>query len=1654
MDKKKGVKLGVCSLLVGLLALTACGKKTSKKDNTTVKPTTTEKTTKEKTTTEKQTTKQEQKQVKGFNVYVDDVLAPTTGDNAVIEFEYADGYDYLSHIKVELVYTDDTKEEITTGFNAVTDITETSECASATEPGIYNLAISYGTFDAVNIDLIVNQKVVDMSSVAWDYTSALTYNGEEQSVTVKNLPKGVVANYTNNKATNVGNYKANVTFEAESINYIVNTTSLAELDWTINKLIVDVNDLTWNIENGAHLTYNGETQEVKLTNVPQGLVVNYTGNTAKNAGSTKHTAVAEFEGDPNIQYGSTGSLTCEYYIDVLYVDVENFTWNYTEPFTYDGEEHEVTISNLPKGLQVAYSDNIATNADNYSAVATFTEDSGNIEFEGGQLSCSLPWKIQKRTYEIDIKDVEFIYNYDENYPLYYTGDTYTIMVNEQTLPDGVSVSSYENGEIVNAGTYVFRAYLEGDSNTIISPSYIEKEITIGKADAKINSIKDPSKTYDGKEVQIEIETNVSVNAVIYYKPYGANDLQYTTNAPKNAGLYTAKIVIEDTTNYNGCEDEIIDFEIFKKVIQPPNRYTVTSYTGDEQSFCPEGLVPEIMEFVEGSGDDPIQMNVGKYTYYYRLINAAKTNYVIYDSGYGYSCIWQINGDLSDYLDEDDNSDGIYINSEPISIKDFEALEYLKDGDKIEINEASGFHVEINDIRIGMEGPAEYTIDGNSEITIEVVDNYGHTFYRKDLKVYNSYQIYSIFIDDEEYVYDGNPIFHNTKSDKITLDFGNINLDYVKRIEIDGQEIDINNPIIDLSVDDIKNNRIEVRYYDEDDSYSGFFIFVNQDLIVSSLDIILLDTTGADGNVGKSIHIENDGYGTPTYEWDSKEVFLAFYDSTILDIKVNLMDGYEKYTYGFYYYYSDEDDYEKCDFANLDMSNNNRNIYLVCFNEDGEEAYRIRLCINCDTISFNSDTNITYLNDKNVLVSYDGNYMVKLDEYSSSWSIFDCYINDAEMADFNWTNDGAPYTEKGVYREKFQLKNTHLGLEYTRYFYVDIIYTNPINTYADRIGLSYLDYSDDPVTVYNGSYDEYAILDGKRYILGFDESGNEAYGIDVDYLIGATSQDLYVDLKAGYSLDYDLSTIAFDNDNKYAVIKYVFTDSSDNNYEVYAIVYYYGDYSNNTNIVDEKIVRYNNFVKDEKVDFLINENVVNITNASVLFEYNFKLEEEGSYELFDSNEESIASNSGVRSITLEFAKEDTYLLVITAKAGATREITINVSGDFGNLIETSIGNDGTKLYLDNDFEGNFIVTNGPSGTSVKGYYGSDSQEYIVSGQVEINIDGVLVNYMYKDASLNEKITSGTDTLDVHDIDTKPYVVIYMPNYGEVILYLIDKPIPKAIIELGDEDDNGYAKYGFIFDENGIETDATMGYYPYAMVDEYVNTITLTLTKAYSDYSYSIIAGDADFVASIMEEGPLASGYTFAGLEESNHLYRVDSNTLTVSIPIQYMYFFITAEGVKGTDTLTVNNIMPVLISEVSIFDFDGNFAAIYMNNDYEWTCWTDAYDAPGELDNDLGIEDLPNEYYYFIGEAELSGVVDGKYTISYSSNLSSKLYSDITCENEIEIVNGLVTLDVLKDDAYFCEVFVKTPIADDPVKVVLAFVDPEEEPEPEDFPDEP
>ena len=95
-----------------------------------------------------------------------------------------------------------------------------------------------GYFDNVNVynyayGMDAGKSVFDMSGVKWD-ASSFVYDGVEKSVALVGLPEGLTAQYTGNKATNVGDYKANVTFVYDTEKFEAPVFNTA-YTWSITK---------------------------------------------------------------------------------------------------------------------------------------------------------------------------------------------------------------------------------------------------------------------------------------------------------------------------------------------------------------------------------------------------------------------------------------------------------------------------------------------------------------------------------------------------------------------------------------------------------------------------------------------------------------------------------------------------------------------------------------------------------------------------------------------------------------------------------------------------------------------------------------------------------------------------------------------------------------------------------------------------------------------------------------------------------------------------------------------------------------------------------------------------------------------------------------------------------------------------------------------------------------------------------------------------------------------------------------------------------------------------------------------------------------------------------------------------------------------------
>lgn len=136
------------------------------------------------------------------------------------------------------------------------------------------------------------------------------------------------------------------------------------------------------------------------------------------------------------------------------LDLSGYTWSPSEPFVYDGEEHEVILvdkdGNSLEG--VAYSGNKAVNAGTYVARVEVLDASN---YDVTIASYEFEWTIERADY--DMSAVKF-----NNKRVVYTGSEQTIVITGQ-LPDGVRVE-YENNVHTEPGKYTAIAKFYGDDN--------------------------------------------------------------------------------------------------------------------------------------------------------------------------------------------------------------------------------------------------------------------------------------------------------------------------------------------------------------------------------------------------------------------------------------------------------------------------------------------------------------------------------------------------------------------------------------------------------------------------------------------------------------------------------------------------------------------------------------------------------------------------------------------------------------------------------------------------------------------------------------------------------------------------------------------------------------------------------------------------------------------------------------------------------------------------------------------------------------------------------------------------------------------------------------------------------------------------------------
>lgn len=431
----------------------------------------------------------------------------------------------------------------------------------------------------------------DIAGVVWDYTTNFTYDGTKKEVKLINVPDGLVVNYENNQATEVGEYTAVARFEVMDANNYYPLDSI-ELRWSIQKATYDLSNTRWQDE--TTFAYDETAKKVELTGLPQGLIPNYVDNFASAAG--EYLARVEFAYDEH-NYEKPTFVDCRWKIEKSSFSIGSARWDYEEPFVYDGTEKTVKVVYMPDGASVEYASASAVNAGVYTASANVYADDIN-----NYMHTKMPdlvWRIEKGNYDMS----KVHWDYDRAFT--YDGTEKRIVL--KGLPEGVE-ANYIGNVGVEAGTYnasvTFKVADPDNYNVPVVSNCIWE---IGKTDYDMSNVKwdySGAFTYDGRMQEISL----------IGLPNGVR-ATYEGNCGTTVGHYTAtaSFQIYDNVNYNvpkfeGCNWEIVKADYDMSMVSW-NKDVVKTYSGSQQGIYLENLPNGV--YAEYTGNEATE--VGHYT---------------------------------------------------------------------------------------------------------------------------------------------------------------------------------------------------------------------------------------------------------------------------------------------------------------------------------------------------------------------------------------------------------------------------------------------------------------------------------------------------------------------------------------------------------------------------------------------------------------------------------------------------------------------------------------------------------------------------------------------------------------------------------------------------------------------------------------------------------------------------------------------------------------------------------------------------------------------------------------------------------------------------------------------------------------------------------
>ena len=1196
------------------------------------------------------------------------------------------------------------------------------------------------------------------------------------------------------------------------------------------------------------------------------------------------------------------------------------------------------------------------------------------------------------------------YSSENNSLDYFFGEDYfKDIVVKAIYDDGTTkkVTNYTIDTTINEKTGVgdYTAvikYLDFDGVTI--------NVTIKASEGSVTNFKVANKIYDGKKPVVNYETNSDGEVTIQYKNYAALDETYTNEAPTAVGAYNCRIEISATENCSAVS-ETCTFIITKKGIKPleSGEYDDKVYqniaTGSELELDIPGFDSNFMKLLkyDNEAEDYVEVNSLKATTGNTLFRIALKDDNTYFEGSDESVryldySWQI-------LDPTSFITKIVYKDKEISLQELIDTP-LEIGSSVSFTTVSGYSAYLADyynysMSAVQEGKYMYVL----------IKQGSNIIYRHELKKACSC-LDTVTINGTVYAVGSEDIYYYTSSEEkeIKLVFSEAKADFL--LETGGYDR-LENPT-EYTVKNA-NKRLQLwRVIDEGSSQKICNIYIVAEDPIKSMSAIKYD-------------IKTGNIFTQAVNFDGDYYTVYGSDNTFdLGLDISLNEGYEDCTVRIL----DRDTQKEFDFKNIKEYVGEYIYYVVEISRGGKVIDKKNVESRFNVIKLNGSE--TYFYNRGTACSMLRESLDSENKLDVNFSLFNegvsayLYLEGEDHAK-------RTYTQEGVYLEHLCYAAEIYG-EYYRFNLECIVIVNMDSRDIGRFQLTYHEEynpsSNYLTTIYNAhDYSHH----------GYNAFYNDLESYSIDHI--NVSSDLRLD-----ESQYTITSAELINDEEKKITYFkVIVNRDSTTKTIYLFV---GTDSTLTYSLDIEKNRFRGYdAYGNYTVYQVENDTINITNATCGSYYYVDFVSKAKITIIspDNKTKDLGTDDEIYDLT--FDEEGTYYLEVENSKGK-KTYTINVSGDFRDLCDISIGNDPnrTVLYYRTYNDNNLSISSKTS--TIKGYLG-DVISLIRNGKATLNVDGLLVDRAYTDIDLTNKITGDNVTLDVlYDEENKPYVVIYADvamfeedGMTTLVIYLCEKPKADLALIFGD------SEYQIGNDDDPLDLTEMSWFGYYLSVNEPYNTFTLSVNKVYDDYTNALV-----FLPFMSESGFTSCSIGY--LEQNEYVYRVtnaETLTLTASLSKDYYYPYtvlVLPQGTTDEDILgDLNYFSFILDKPAYIFDITVG------KNDYYATVSTNMNNGEPMFDtNASDIETEDNAYsdlVFYLGKEEKKNIIANRYKFMITSELgiAGSLYTmddSVLCPQD-----GEVELPVQEDDGvYYVQFYYDADYIDCGSAVITLILDDE------------